>query len=206
MLPKILLATAAALCLQSATAWSAPTTWDVSKNFSSKHNPNGPWRYYGNGTLLDQGGDNCSSVDAHGCPGWYNGQSEPDEVNAIANNTGSTISGQTIVIPPGYVDLNAESGYVTIYWIAQASGTYTVTGSFLGIDTSEGTHFVHVDLLGTQAPLFDASISSYGQSAPFSFQLTLARGETLAFVVQAGSAISNLSTGLALQITLLPSN
>jgi hypothetical protein len=204
---KILLAAAAALFLQSATAWSAQPTWDVSKNFSSTRNPNGTWRYYGNGTLLNQGGDSCGSVDKTGCPGWVNGESEPDLVGIIANNTGAGVStNATTVLPSGFVDFDPQSGYASVQWVAQQSGLYSITGSFQGIDFDEVTHFVHVNLLGAQAPLFDASISSYGQSAPFSLQLTLTRGQTLAFVVQAGSALNNLSTGLSLKITLLPSN
>jgi len=50
-------------------------------------------------------------------------------------------------------------------------------------------------------PVFDAIISTYGHSAPFSFQMTLTKGQTLAFTIQAGSSFNDLATGLSLQIT-----
>jgi len=206
MFAKVLFTTAAALFLQSATAWSAEPTWDVALNFSSKRNPNGAWKYSGNGTLLNQSSDSCSSVDSHGCPAWENGQNEPDLVFLRANNTVAPLNYSGVIIPSNAVQIDPQSGYSTITWIAQSSGTYSFVGSFVGIDQNQNTHYVHINLLGSQTPIFDASISTYGQAASFSFQQTLMRGQILAFTVQSGATFFNMSTGLSMKIMLLPAN
>jgi hypothetical protein len=203
---KILLAAAAALFLQSATAWSAQPTWDVSKNFSSTRNPNGPWKYYGNGTLLNVSGDPCGTVDKSGCPAWSNGLIEPGAVYMTANNTGSTLSFYPgLEIPPGYVQINPQSGYGIVSWTVPEAGTYTFAGAFERIAQAGAARYVHIDLLGTQAPLFDGSVSP-GQSAPFSVQMSLLKGQIFNFVVLSSSNLAALSTGLSLQIKLLPAN
>jgi hypothetical protein len=184
-------------------AWSTQTTWDVTKNFSVAHNPNGAWTYSGNGTILNQKSSSCGGLG--GLPCWTNGQPAPNACNVNANSTSLSVKYETIVIPPGYIGIDPQSGYCSIEWTAPQTGKFLFKGKFLGIDTKVGTqqtHYVHADLIGYQPPLFTENISSYGQLAQFSFGLSLVKGQVTQFTVQAGSDFHNISTGLSLTITL----
>ncbi len=65
---------------------------------------------------------------------------------------------------------------------------------------------MHINQVGQQAPVFDASISAFGQSAPFSFALSLAKGNVVNFTVLAGSGFTDLTTGLSLHVKLQPAS
>jgi hypothetical protein len=176
----------------------AGSTYDIVRSFSATKNPRFPFSYLGNGYLL------TNSIDpANGEAGWVsNGNSQYGYYSYVVGNfTKSTISSGTIILPSGYVNLDPESGFSTITWTAPVSGTYTIAGDFLGIDTNEGSHVVQINA-GSSGTAFGANISSYGQDAPFSFSVALNKGQIVSFTVQTGSDYHNLSTGLRGTISL----
>ncbi len=200
------LSRAAALASVCLLALSGPvmagTTYDIVAHFSATKNPIGGFTYLGNGYRLTNAINSTNSGLPEGVAGWSSNGPQNGYYSMVYKNfTKNTISFETIVLPPGYLNLDPQSGFSTVTWKAPASGTYTIAGDFLGIDTGEGTHFVQINS-GSSATTFGASISSYGQDVPFSFSVSLLRGQVVSFTVEAGSDYHNLSTGLRGTITL----
>ena len=148
-------------------------------------NPNGVWSYLAGGTLLSttESGENGIS----GLDRWYNGQTQvPDIAAVIKNTTGSsiTLSG-TDQIPPDHLNLDPQGiSNIAVQFTASASGTYVITGNFLGDDTGEHAHPVQV--LDNGTAVFSGTISSFDQVAPFGLVETLNAGDTITFAVDTG--------------------
>ena len=193
MLMKSRVAAVAAVCMPIlATPCFAGSIYDIAKSFSATKNPKGPFSYLGNGYLLTNAINPANSGLPEGEAGWVsNGNSQSGYYSYVVGNfTKATISSGTIILPAGYINLDPESGFSTLTWKAPASGTYAIVGDFLGIDTGEGSHFVQINA-GSSGTAFGANISSYGQDAPFSFSVSLNKGQFVSFTVQAGSDYTN---------------
>jgi hypothetical protein len=98
--------------------------------------------------------------------------------------------------------LDPESGNVSVGFTAPSKGTYTITGSFLGIDLNQTSH--PVEILDNGVVVWKGTISSFGAKDPFNSAETLKAGGTLTFDVGTGStgcSYCSLSTGLTGTIT-----
>jgi len=185
----------------------ADTDYNIVTGFSATTNPNGVWTYQLNGASYTDSQGSSNPIGA-GLPGWWNGGSVPDSLLILQNVTGSTVSYLTINDPTGTLWLDPESGNVSVVFTAPLTGTYNITGDFLGIDTGENSHPVEILEDGTTV-LYNGTISSYGGEDSFSgvsdlTDISLNAGDTITFEVLTGSSgctYCNLSTGLQGDIT-----
>jgi hypothetical protein len=176
-------------------------SYNVVTGFSSTSNPNGVWTYYYNGTAYtdSQGVSNYAGT---GLPGWSTSEPIPNLLYIVQNVTGSTVSYLTVRDPTNTLWMDPESGSVSVVFTAPSAGTYTITGSFLGIDTFENSH--PVEILDNGTVVWIGTISSYGGKDSFSLSETLSAGGTITFLVGTGSSgcsYCDLSTGLQGTIT-----
>jgi len=169
-------------------------------DFSGTDNPDGVWSYgytvNGGETLFTQAFTSIPGFDY-----WNSGQPVPDSFSVGKNVSGSTVTFETINDPANYLWLDPETAAsVDVTFTAPAAGTYSVTGSFLGIDTNEQAHDVEIYVNGT--PVFDQEVDQYDQSQAFNLTETLAAGSTVEFAVDTGfSTYEFLSTGLSAIVT-----
>ncbi|HLJ68713.1 MAG TPA: hypothetical protein VKX16_15255 [Chloroflexota bacterium] len=167
-------------------------SYDPFKQFSIKHNPSGAWSYVVDGSALTQPIKTCNGVKRVYC--WTNGQSYPDAAAVEANKTGKTVSFQSIVLPPDYLDMDPENNpNVGFQWAAPKAGTFTVSGNFLGVDTGEVPH--SVEILHNGASIYANTISSYGEEDSFDLQVSVEKGDTISFLNETNGP-NALSTGL----------
>jgi PEP-CTERM motif len=160
-----------------------------------------------------------STTQMNNLPAWSNLQSMPDTAYVVLNNTLATVNYSTTVnLPSAYIALDPQSiANVAVNFLAPSAGVYQITGNFLGIDTGEYLHPVEIVGSTELTPLFSGTIGSYGAKDAFSFDATLAAGETLSFLVLSGDpngpgacnldgamGFCNLSTGLQAQISTVP--
>jgi hypothetical protein len=195
-------------CLWLAVAFSlaAPgvraSTADVVADFSDTANPNGVWSYYYGATLYSAPSQTSAACIGTGTLCWQFLGGIPDDITVGQNNTGSTKTFGTISVPTGYAFLDPESLGATILFTAASTGSYTISGNFRGVDTSENSH--PVEILDNGLSVFSSTISTFGGTAPFSFGESLSAGDKIAFEVLTGSTgctYCDLSTGLQATIT-----
>jgi hypothetical protein len=182
-------------CAQSLYAGSV---YNVVTGFSGTSNPNGVWTYDYNGTAYTS----SQEFSILGLSGWSTGKPVPNSIYILQNVTGSTVTSSTIQDPTGTLWMDPESGTVSIVFTAPSAGIYTITGDFLGIDTSENSH--PVEILDNGTVIWNGTISSFGGKDSFSLPETLNAGGTLTFYVGTGSSgctYCDLSTGLDGTIT-----
>jgi hypothetical protein len=179
---------------------SAGPVYDIVAGFSNASNPNGVWSYsYGNGTnpvLFSQ------PVTNQGQQEWYNGGGQPDSITILQNISGGTITGSTVSIPNGYLNLDPEEFTVAVEFTAPSAGSYTINGNFLGNDTNELSH--PVQILDNGTSIYSNTIAAFQQAGAFNLTESLNIGDTIEFLVSSpvpGSAWTNLSTGLQGTIT-----
>jgi len=200
-----------ALLIGVAAACLAPTamadSYNIVTGFSNTSNPNGVWSYYyGTGpstqTLYTSamGGGGSGGV----LPYWSNGGTEPDTIFIVQNTSGAPVTSSTVTQPNNTLRLDPQEYNVGVMFTAPASGTYDITGNFLGIDEYENSH--PVEILEGGAVVWSGTISSYGQDDSFNLTETLSAGETIEFYVLTGSPSSycsycDLGTGLDGSIT-----
>lgn len=164
---------------------NAAVIYDAAGDFSSSSNPNGVWSY-GQSTTL---GGSFSTMAAGGCgtlSGWSAfGSGAPGQpafvLSGIGNCGGGMLSSATLLnMHPGDNGQNA-----IVRWTSPASGNYTLTGLFIGLDPVPTTTDVHVLLNGVSQ--FDGVVNTFG-GTPVSFSLggALAAGDTLDFAVGYG--------------------
>jgi hypothetical protein len=181
---------------------STASAANIVSDFSGTVNPNGVWTYLYNGSAYTSSQGSAAQLGTP-LPGWYSGQGIPNSLYILQNTTGSNYSTGTIVDPTGTLWLDPESGNVAVRFTASAAGTYTIAGSFIGIDVSENSH--PVQIFDGSTSIFNSTISTYGQNVAFNLSETLAAGQTITFEVETGSAGCSycyLSTGLDGTITL----
>ena len=174
------------------------STFDAVANFSQTTNPNGVWSYLVAGSLLTT--YQSSNPSFVGLDYWWNGQAVPNSSIVAWNSTGSTQTySSTVVLPANALLLDVEdNSNVDVRFTASAAGTYTITGYFLGVDTSEVSHGVAI--LDNSANVFSGTIASYAQKDMFSLTETLGVGGTLDFESLTPGTPYNLGTGLAVTI------
>jgi len=190
----ILLAGAVALGWTGA-APAATLTYDAVTDFSiTNGNPNGFWSYRADGTLLTHT-ENINGNAAN--PAWDRGSSEPNfRTIGIVGAGYLTIPANTSVL-----NLDPEGGTVTVRFKPTYSGTFTVTGYFLGDDNHGGvTHPVTIDKDGATS-LFASTITSFHEQKNFSLSVALLFGDYIDFNVSVGTDYRYLSTGLSALIT-----
>lgn len=168
----------ACVALLAFCADARATVHNANSSFSVTSNPNGVWSYTAAGTLL-----NTSGTAPGGYDYWYDsGATAPNEATVAYNQTSSTATDppyDTVYIPPGEINLDPQSvSNAAVVFTAPAAGTYAISGNFVGSDTGEASHTVEIDDNGTS--VFSSTISSYQQSVSFSFDETLATGDTIA--------------------------
>ena len=174
------------------------STYNAVDDFSIVSNPNGPWSYLASGTPLSTSGHNFGGGQS-GWDYWWSAQPVPTSEAVFKNVTGSPTQVLTIVLPPGYLGMDPESASnVDVRFIVPSTGTYSISGNFLGIDTNEQSH--PVEILDGGGVIFNSIISSYGQTDMFSLSETLSAGTVLDFENLTGSTFSYLSTGLDVTI------
>jgi hypothetical protein len=176
-------------CGAQASSYNAVT------DFSLASNPNGAWSYLVSGTLL--GNPTSNNPSFVGLDYWWNGQAIPNSSIVAWNSTGSTQTySSTVVLPPNVLLLDVElNANVDVRFTAPATGAYSITGYFLGVDTSERSH--SVTILDNGTSIFTGTIASYNQNDPFGLTETLAAGDTIDFESLTPGAFSNLGTGLS---------
>lgn len=87
-----------------------------------------------------------------------------------------------------------------VVFTAPAAGTYSVTGTFRGEQTSSSGYQVVAGVVADGNLLLSSGISSDGQVVPFSYTVTLSAGSTVVFSLQAVRAGYQV-TGLTAAIT-----
>ena len=184
---------------------SAGSVYDAVADFSISSNPNGQWSYfYDNGSgpqLLPR-----TQTDAYGATGldaWWTGLSIPQYVKTAKNTTGSTVHVSTLVLPTNLLAMDPEEEKSdTTRWTAPTAGTWSISGLFQGIDTSQVSHNVEILENSTIQILAPTRISSFGQQVTFDAAVTLAQGDTIDFLVLGQADYFDLSTGLSATIQL----
>ena len=174
-------------------------TYNPVTAFSLAANPNGAWSYLYGTSLLPTPVTGCASTVGFNC--WFDSLAAPNSAVVGENTTGSplTISG-TVIVPTNYLAMDPESqSDVDVRFTAPAAGSCVITGSFLGIDTSEQSH--PVEIIDDGVAIFNSTISGYGQSEAFNLSESLKAGDVLDFDNLTGATWTNLSTGLAVTIT-----
>ena len=172
------------------------------KGWTSQSNPNGVWSYgYSSGftnriALYDKtvqigvNGPNAqywlsSSVDAGTSPAaeYNDGPAFGDgNVNFLANE---------FVLVAGI-----GGQYSDLLFTAPVSGEYSIAGNFRGAQYGVGTV---AGIVANGKVVFQSSVTSVGQLAPFQITLSLQAENTVAFSVGPGSGSQN--TGLSVNIT-----
>ncbi len=191
------LALAATLCAAS----SASAAFDPAQDFSTAANPNGVWRY---GWTQSVGGSfNDSTITGTDAEGgfWRNGRT-----NIGYNSTSQTIVGSTYELPLGQLHLHpGQGGEVSVLrFVTPATGQYTVSASFIGLDRGPTSTDVHV-LLNSVA-LFDGAVGAFRSGPSYQAILTLQAGDHVDFAVGFGSNGNYFAdtTGLTAQISAVP--
>jgi hypothetical protein len=181
----------------------ADTVFNVVTQFSISSNPNGVWSYDHNG-IAYTGAQGFANL-LPGVPAWWTNAAIPNSLVIGQNVTGSTLTSSTISVPNNTLWMDPESGNVSIIFTAPSAGTYTISGDFLGADTTGNSH--PVNILDNGLSVFSGTISTFGADDSFGFSENLSTGDTISFVVGTGSPSSScsycfLSTGLRGTITL----
>jgi PEP-CTERM motif len=180
------------LVLASATPALAGTVqYDAVTDFSVAANPNGPWSYLVNGSLLTVGGT-CGFV---GTECWWNGGSLPYSSAMGKNITNHPIQvNGTTVLPPGELTMDPQSNSLMLTWTAPYAGNWFISGYFSGLDAVSASHPAEV-ILDSSTTLFSTTIDANGEVSLFSLNLALNAGDVLDFEVDHGAGYSFLSTG-----------
>ena len=177
----------------------------VVPDFSHAQNPGGTWAYGYKASPSSAFTPLSSNTQlfGSGVDTWSRAGATPF---VARNNTGATHSypnAPSVVQPADVLNLHPGSAgeRAVVRWTAPASGTYTIEGRFLGLDTGGTTSDVSV--AHNTTAVFGANVNGYGNQAAFSLTRTVAAGDALEFSVGFGSngTYSSDSTGLAATIT-----
>jgi hypothetical protein len=192
-----LVACAGALVPMASTAATPARAYSAAGQFSVVRNPNGPWSYSTNRSLLAYVDKTCA---ARGLICRWNGKPVCNSAIVAGSRRGMPTSFLTIRLPGDHLDLDPESNpNVRTRFTAPMAGMYVVQGDFLAVDVSENSHAVSVLVNGKSA--YANTIARFGQRDSFNLTRKLNRGDTLDFVVSTGSACTYLGTGLKAVIT-----
>ena len=182
---------------------ASATTYDLTTDFSYTQNPNGAWSYgwtqsRGSAFNLSPG-----SVEDHtygDIRGWnpFNDSGFVDPgyaVTAWSNPNGVSVPAGTVNLHPGP---NGENAVVR--WTAPLAGTYLISGSFYGNDSTPTT--TDVAILHGSAEVFTGGIASFHVPLYFSVVRQVNASDTIDFTVGFGNGnyVSD-STGISATIT-----
>ena len=185
------------------------TGYDPAANFATSPpaNPSGVWSY-GYETKLGSGFTIYPYHDSSGIAGvtaWEYAQGPFGQSVSVLpavgkNTTSSTITSGSVQVPNNVLWLHpGPSGqYSIVRFTAPAAGTYTISGSFSGLDNvGPTTTDVHI-LQNGSTSLFSNNVSAFGAGPAFSVTPTLNAGDTIDFAVGYGADGNYLndSTGL----------
>lgn len=184
------------------TAVTYDPTASFEAGFLSRSNPNGPWSYgYSSGfttpvtlfTQAVQGGIPSPNEQLWLSPS-INNKNSP----AVALNNGPAFNSDTVVAAANQLLLVSGIGgqYADVVFTAPSAGMYSVAGSFLGDQSGIG---VAAGVVANGAVIFNAKVTSLGQTMPFNQTVTLAAGSTVVFSVGPAGGLQN--TGLSAAIT-----
>ncbi len=191
-------------------AQSAPNASSVVYNnasgFSITGNPNGVWSY---GYLSPGASPDSSTFTPYtnsgtsgGLEEWWDSSNPP----AIFDNpTSGVLNYGTGVLQPGEAGFHPGPGgqYSVYRFTAPATGSYSVSAVFTGIDDAEGTT-TDVHVLDDGTSLFQGNVNGYLDTSSYTRNVNLTTGDTIDFAVGFGSDGSFLfdSTGLDATVTL----
>ncbi|MGD0365653.1 MAG: IPT/TIG domain-containing protein [Bryobacteraceae bacterium] len=166
----------------SGTFYTIVQTWDAVTDFSDTANPNGAWSYGYASKLEGAFLPFTTNVTSGTTVGWNNNGSYPNYAGIAIDNTPYTLfNSNTIVIPVGVLALGIQQNAILLRWTAPAAGTYSITGSFQGIDL----HLPVVDVgiyENGDTVLYSESLSFFGDLLNFDIStITLAAGTTIDF-------------------------
>lgn len=207
--------TLAGAMLAMLTASQAATTYSAVGDFSSSNG--GVWSYgynvsnpLGSPTLLDQYIPNAFP----GLDAWHNaggnccgGGTGNNSVLIAKNTTTGDLAYETIIQPNSYLEMDPEiNASADLIFKAPVAGTYTISFSFLGIDTQAGNnnagHPVDV-LVNGGLTGFIGSINTYGASYSGTGAFFLGAGGTVDFqTLTSPNTFAYLSTGIQADISL----
>lgn len=177
--------------------------YSVVNDYSDTSNPIGMWSY---GYQVTPNGSFVPYTARNTVSGGLSRRYREDSTgtpSVIYNNQGSTQSYPTVVHPADLLNLhpgpNGERSVAR--WTAPADGRYLVEGRFQGIDTGGTTTdgiIAHNNELVLKTP-----VTGYNTSRPFSFEIDVASGGWIDFIVDYGGNANYEydSTGLAATIT-----
>ena len=122
----------------------------------------------------------------------------------MKNTTASTVTiSGTVVLPPNLLNMDPVINKSDITrWTAPSAGTWSISGFFQGVDTSQHSHTVELLENSTTMLLAPTTISSYGQTVNFTADISLAKGDTIDFLVNGAALFTDLGTGLSATIQL----
>jgi uncharacterized protein (TIGR03437 family) len=168
--------------------------------FTSHSNPNGVWSYgYSSGFTAPVTLYNLTSQpNVHGPNAQYWSSATPvTATSSVQYNNGPLYN-------DGNVDISADgltlvwfgSQYSDVVFTAPDAGTYAVTGAFLGSQNNVGST---VAVVAGGNVVFNSTVTSEGQVAPFDATVTLTAGSALVFSAGPGGGTQN--TGLSAFVT-----
>jgi hypothetical protein len=182
-------------------------SYNAASDFSPTSNPNTPWTYLYNGTVLPT----PASGGTYNI--WWSGQPVPNSIYVGRAISGSTSEG-TVQYGTDYLTMDPESQTVDVRFTAPTAGTYNISGEFFGADnqtncgSSCAAHPVLITEGGSNTIFGPQSIATYLQTYTFDLSETLSAGETVDFLAETGTdggcTYCNLSTGLEATISSTP--
>lgn len=184
--------------------------FDAVNDFSIASNPNGAWSY-GDSQLSGFAlltsplpASTCTTPPGGEC--WTNGQSFPSTTSIIHNTTPNTlVYNGTILQPPNVLNLAVQSGFPTVRFVSPATDNYNIAGQFTRIDTQPNPVNVSIGHNLTTSggtTVFSAfAFNDPFNPQTFSFNISLAAGDTLDFIANSTGNPTDDSTGLSATIT-----
>jgi hypothetical protein len=165
----------------------------------SSSNPNGVWSYGSSAgftapmTLYNQ----TTQPGVHGANAQY-WSSAPNvtATSSVQFNNGPAYNDGNVNIPANGLTLVwFGAQYSDLVFTAPAAGMYYVAGSFLGSQNNVGSV---VGVVANGSVIFNSTVTSEGQTAPFNATVSMTAGGTMVF--SAGPGGGNQNTGLSLAI------
>lgn len=161
------------------------TVWNLTADYSTTTNPNGPWSYdrkwSANATAADP------MTVQWGSAGWYLGN---------FGHGGPSIQGYVLLWAK-----NNSNGLPTVRWTAPNDGFYDIDGVFTGADDRGVDSYVYTVIDG--ATLFTDRLTAYLDTATFSLDnIYLHTGSTVDFVQAWAGGVSSEASWVRADATI----
>lgn len=146
------------------------------QDFSITNNPSGAWRYGWTGSRGSAFNQFTTTTNNGVHEIWYNPAIEAVSVAHRVSN------------PAGMLQLHPGIGgqYPVLRWIAPASGTFRVFGSFVGNDCNGPQTSTDVAVLQNSQTLTSGNVIGCGNTVPYDFNVTVNSGDTIDFTLGFG--------------------